>query len=68
MDCTFFGKLDPTFVVAVGDKSGRVTLVSYVDDFEYINTLVVEQYPTAVLGLSICVNKGIISTNTKGGN
>jgi len=68
IDCTFFGKLEPTVLVAVGDKSGTVTFASFDQDFEHIGTHNVLDFSTAVLGLCICSEKAIVACSTKGGD
>jgi hypothetical protein len=67
LDCAFFGKLDRSLVVAVGDKMGRVTFASYREDLEHIDTQAVEQQVMGILSLSICAPKGIIAISTKAG-
>jgi WD40 repeat protein len=68
LDLAFFGKLDRSLVVAVGDKTGRVTFASYGPDFEHIDTQAVDQQPMGVLGLSICAGRGVIVISTKAGD
>ena len=69
IDCGYYGKLDSSFVVAVGDKSGRVTLVSFSHNLEHIQTDTVQHFSTGVLSVALhaTVCGGIIVASTKGG-
>lgn len=58
-----------TIVIAVGDKSGKVTLISLDPrSMQHLETYECEHNESAILGLSIQEEKGWISRCTKGGH
>ena len=60
--------LDPTIVLAFGDKVGNVQLTSFDKSFRHRETIECEYHDSAVLGLSIHESQRWIARCTKHGN
>jgi hypothetical protein len=74
VDCCFFGKVEPSILLCVGDKSGDLTFCSlrcYVGSsplhMEHVATSVAQHYNSCILGLSISTTNDLLATSTKGG-
>jgi hypothetical protein len=67
LDCGFFGKLNPSLVMAVGDKTGSVTLVSFTHDLNPIKTETVMKCQTGILGISLNTTSALLAWSTTGG-
>jgi WD40 repeat protein len=67
LDCGFYGKLEPSFFIAVGDTSGSITTASFTNNLRHIKTEIVKTYPTGVLSIAFDLSQSIMVSSTKGG-